>query len=81
MQRGASQTLEFRNNFRIDGGVNDVYLTSGTGRPGGGDLNLGNLRSRSGAQSYEIPGDGTGYRYVLIWCRPFQVPIGLGELR
>ena len=29
----------------------------------------------------DIPGDSAGYRYVLFWCRPFQIPIALGELR
>ena len=26
-------------------------------------------------------GDGGEYRYVMLWCRPFRVPIGVGELR
>lgn len=82
VRNGSSHTLEFRSDFRIDGGMNDVYLANSTDRPRSGDLNLGELRSRSGAQSYVISGgDGSGYSHVLIWCRPFQVPIGLGRLR
>lgn len=79
--RGSSFTLELRNDFRIDSGRNDVYLTTSPNGVGPQDLNLGDMKAVSGAQSYAIPGDGSGHRYVVLWCRPFQVPIGVGELR
>ena len=78
---GAAHTLELRSNFRIDSGNNDVYLTRGSAGIASGDLNLGAMKSLTGAQSYNMPNDGSGYRYVMLWCRPFQVPIGVGELR
>ena len=81
VRNGSAFTLELRSDFRIDGGNNDVYLARQTDRVTGDDLNLGNLRSRTGAQSYEMPNDGAAYPYVIIWCRPFRVPIGWGELR
>jgi len=81
VRRGESFALELRRNFRIDSGFNDVYLTREPGGISAGDLNLGDLRATSGAQSYAMPHDGGGYGYVLLWCRPFRVPIALGELR
>lgn len=81
LRNGSAHSLELRSDFRIDGGNNDVYLARQTDRVTSADLNLGDLRSRSGAQSYAMPNDGSGYPYVLIWCRPFRVPIGWGELR
>lgn len=78
---GSRHTLELRSNFRIDSGNNDVYLTRSPNTIASDDLNLGNMRSLTGAQSYDMPNDGGGYRYVMLWCRPFRVPIGVGELR
>jgi hypothetical protein len=75
------QVLELLADFRIDSGRNDVYLANSPNGISAGDLNLGDMKELSGAQSYEIPGDSAGYRYVLFWCRPFQIPIALGELR
>ena len=81
VQTGAAFTLELRDDFRIDTGSIDVYLANQTDGVRSTDLNLGNLRSRTGAQGYTLPDAGAGYRYVLLWCRPFRVPIGIGELR
>ncbi len=81
VRSGSSFTLELLDDFRIDSGNNDVYLANQADRVTGADLNLGDMRSRAGAQSYALPNDGASYRYVLLWCRPFRVPIGLGELR
>jgi hypothetical protein len=81
IQNGGSFSLAFRGDFRIDGGSNDVYLARNPDGISSDDLNLGNLASRSGAQSYVMPNDGSSYPYVLLWCRPFRVPIAFGELR
>ncbi len=81
VREGGRYTLELRSDFRIDSGRNDVYLANNAGSISGADLNLGDMRATQGAQSYELPNDGAGYRYVLLWCRPFNVPIGIGELR
>lgn len=81
VSQGGRHTLELRSNFRIDSGNNDVYLTRSSTGIASGDLNLGAMRALTGAQSYDMPHDGGAYRYVMLWCRPFQVPIGVGELR
>lgn len=80
VRTGDTYLLQLGNDFRIDIGSVDVYLTNRTDTNGGG-VNLGSLRSLTGAQSFPMPNDGSGYRYVLLWCRPFGVPVGLGELR
>ena len=81
MLEGGSFTLELGNDFRIDSGNNDVYLTSGSDTIRNSDLNLGNMKSLTGRQTYALPDDGGRYGFVMLWCRPFRVPIGVGELR
>lgn len=77
---GSSFSLEFRSDFRIDSGNNDVILTNSANSMDGG-RNLGNMKSLTGAQSYAMSDGGSGFRYVILWCRPFRIPIGVGELR
>lgn len=81
VRTGSAHTLELRSDFRIDMGSVDIYLTRQPGGFTGADLRVGPLRATSGAQSYALPDDGAAYSYVLLWCRPFTVPIGLGDLR
>jgi hypothetical protein len=81
VRNGTTFSLELRDDFRIDTGSIDVYLANQENGVTAADRNLGDLRSRTGAQSYTLLDDGAGYRYVLLWCRPFRVPIGIGELR
>jgi hypothetical protein len=78
---GGSHTLRLGEDFRIDSGNTDVYLARSPGRVDGGDLNLGELRMLTGAQSYAMPNDGGQYAHVVLWCRPFRVVIGLGDLQ
>jgi hypothetical protein len=79
--RNGRQVLELGDDFRIDSGRNDVYLANSPNGVFQNDLNLGDMKALSGAQSYDIPSDSSGYRYLLFWCRPFQIPIAFGELR
>lgn len=82
VRTGNRYKLEFGGDFRIDSGSIDVYLSRSDDSPASGDLNLGNLQSLTGAQSYDMGSDdGSAYRYVMLWCRPFRVPIGVGELQ
>jgi hypothetical protein len=81
MQEGGSHVLELGDDFRIDSGNNDVMLTRQPDTRTSDDLNLGNMQSLTGRQRYTLPNDGSSYRYVMLWCRPFRVPIGVGELR
>lgn len=80
-QPGGGYLLELGNDFRIDSGNNDVILTRGTGDPAPTDLNLGPMHSTRGFQTYPLPDAAGSYSYVMLWCRPFRIPIGLGELR
>lgn len=80
VRNGGSFTLELRSDFRIDSGNNDVILTNSASSMDGG-LNLGDMKAVNGAQSYSMPNDASGFRYVILWCRPFRIPIGVGELR
>ena len=46
-------------------------------------ISLGKLKSTSGKQSYEVPGNPvvTDYNYVLIWCEQFSVVFGRAQLQ
>lgn len=46
-------------------------------------INLGDLKSITGKQSYIIPGNPNldEYPYVLIWCQEFSVGFGKVELQ
>lgn len=46
-------------------------------------INLGAMKSTTGKQSYEVPGnpDVTDYKFVLIWCQQFSVLFGKAELK
>jgi hypothetical protein len=81
VREGSSYYLELGGDFRIDSGNNDVMLTRQPDTRTGTDLNLGNMRSLTGRQRYDLPNDGSSYSFVMLWCRPFQIPIGVGELR
>jgi hypothetical protein len=78
-REGGSHTLRLGNDFRIDMASVDVYLAHSAARVGDGDVNLGELKRLTGAQSYALAHDGSQYAYVVLWCRPFRVVIGLGE--
>jgi hypothetical protein len=81
MKEGATFVLELGDDFRIDSGNNDVMLTRQPDTRSGSDLNLGNMQSLTGRQRYTLPHDAGGYGYVMLWCRPYRVPIAVGELR
>jgi hypothetical protein len=46
-------------------------------------INLGKLKSTSGKQSYDVPGnpDVSDYKFVIIWCQEFTVLFGVAETR
>ena len=75
--------LRFGDNFRASNGPGlFVYLSNSITSVTGG-IELGNLISNSGAQSYSIDKSRAQletYQYVLIYCRPFGVTFGYGEL-
>ncbi len=81
MENGAFR-LELGANFQTDSGsVVDLRLCKRSDRCVAGDLDLGPIKSRRGAQVYTLPDAATEYPFVVVWCRPFQVPFGFGELQ
>jgi hypothetical protein len=81
LRENGAFVLELGADFRIDSGNNDVYLARRDDGVDSGDLNLGNMKALTGRQRYELPNDGAGYAHIVLWCRPFRIPIGRGELR
>ncbi len=81
MENGAFR-LELGANFETDSGsVVDLRLCKRSDRCVAGDLDLGPIKSRRGAQVYTLPDAAAQYPFVVVWCRPFQVPFGFGELQ
>ena len=80
---GGTHRLELAEDFATNGSSTiDIYLTRRADGPNEGDLNAGRLMSRRGLHSFDLgTADVSGYTHVLVWCRPFQIPIGLGELK
>jgi hypothetical protein len=81
VRAGSAHTLELGRDFQIDMGSVDIYLTRNPGGFDNADLRVGPLRATHGAQSFDLPDAGAAYRHVLLWCRPFRIPIARGELR
>jgi len=81
VREGVAHRLELRDDFRTSqSSALEVRLCRET-RCTSSDLNLGEIRSFSGAQHYALPDDGGAYRYAVIWCRAVNLPFGFGELR
>ncbi len=81
MEQGVFR-LEIADNFQTDSGsVVDLRLCKRSDRCVASDLDLGPIKSRRGAQTYTLPDAAAQYPFVVVWCRPFQVPFGFGELR
>jgi hypothetical protein len=81
LESGGRYTLELGSDFRSSQSpALDVRLCNDTNCRGAG-LELGALRSFSGAQSYDLPNDGGAYSLVVIYCRAVQLAFGFGNLR
>jgi hypothetical protein len=79
---GNAVSLELQDDFKSSRGPGIyIYLTNnGTSIEGG--VEIGKLRSPTGADSYSIPGGIKldQYDQVLIYCKPFGVPFGVADL-
>ena len=76
-------TLFFESNFEASNGPGlHVYLSNQAEGVAGG-IDLGELKSNEGAQQYALPDDINinTYDYVIIYCKPFSVVFGNGELK
>lgn len=81
LSSGGRYTLELGSDFRSSQSpALDVRLCNDTNCRGA-SLELGALRSFSGAQSYDLPNDGGAYSLVVIYCRAVQLAFGFGNLR
>jgi Electron transfer DM13 len=61
----------------------DLKVYIATSRTAGTFISLGNLKSTSGQQVYDISGmpDFAQYKFALIWCQQFSVLFGSAELK
>ena len=69
--------MEFSSNFVVSAVPGPfVYLNTTNNANTGNPLRVSALKSNSGAQTYafQLPA-GVSYRFVLIWCDPFNVPV------
>ena len=80
-QNGVAR-LDFSDDFAV-GAVPGpfVYVNTTNNANTGTPLRVAALRSNSGAQSYtfQLPA-GARYTWVLIWCDPFNVPVGEAQI-
>ena len=78
-----SHTLTFGDDFTCSNGPDLEVFLSATAAVTSASLNLGDLMSNSGAQSYRVsPGQNVGNRtWVIIHCVPFNVTFGYAELQ
>lgn len=74
--------LSFSDDFSSSNGPNLAVYLSTTNRIGGSSIQLGELKSTSGAQTYSVPTNVTldQYDWVIIHCIPFNVTFGYARL-
>ena len=81
-QGEAGARLLLNDDFRAQNGPGlHVYLSPQKDGVSGG-VDLGELTATSGAQSYDIPGtvNPDNFDFVIIHCKPFDIPFGAAEL-
>jgi len=74
--------LKFEDNFSASSGPGlHVYLSNYSSGVNGG-VDLGELKANSGEQEYNIPTNVNlnTYDFIIIYCQPFEVTFGYGEL-
>lgn len=81
-QEDDAAELVFESNFRTQNGPGLYIYLSPEEEGVSGGVNLGELKSTSGAQTYAIPAsvDPADFDYVIIYCQPFGVPFGTATL-
>lgn len=74
--------LVFAENYDADRSLPGLYIyLSNNPRSINGALELGVVRTFSGAHAYEIPDvDINDFAYVLYFCKPFNVEVGNGAI-
>jgi hypothetical protein len=80
---GTDLILEFANNYEASTALPGlyVYLTNNNTTTSNA-LEIGKVTTFSGAHSYTIPNTGINdFKYVLYFCKPFNVKVGDGEIQ
>ncbi|WP_406647248.1 DM13 domain-containing protein [Aliisedimentitalea scapharcae] len=81
VKKDGGYVVELGNDFSLDGAPDPRV---GLGKNGKYDpaTDLGELRNLKGGQSYAVPAgvDISGHNEVYIWCRKFNVPLGVATL-
>lgn len=77
-------TLTFMDDFSASSGPGLFIYLSNNNRNITGGYEVGRIQRNSGTQTYEIDINDVGlntYDYVLVWCKPFGVLFGVGEIQ
>lgn len=85
-QADGSFKLLFSSSFSASNGPALVVVMSdratlGTIQPAQGDVRVAELKSNSGAQSYDLSAAAASRGFVWIFCEPFGVDFGKAELK
>jgi len=74
--------LTFSDDFKASNGPGIYVYLSNSDRGITGGFEVGKLISINGRQEYDIPEEITlnMFNYVIIYCKPFGIPFGVGEL-
>ncbi len=74
--------LEFSDDFVVSGVPGPfVYVNTMNNANTGQPLRIAALKSNRGAQTYTFQlVAGVSYRWVLVWCDPFNVPVAEAEV-
>lgn len=74
--------LTLADNFSTSNGPGLYLYLSNKSNSTTGGAELGKLRKTSGSDSYTLDGVALDqYKYVLIFCKPFNIPFGAAELK
>ena len=79
---GDNLELTFASNFRASNGPGLFIYLSNSGTSVNGGIELGQIMSNAGMQTYVISKDDAQlntYSHVVVYCRPFGVSFGFGE--
>jgi hypothetical protein len=86
VRRGDVIELRFSDDFATSAVPGPVVVLSSRPDMGSairgdlGDVELGVLKSTSGAQTYPLPGGDEGRRYAWIYCKPFGVEVARAQM-
>lgn len=82
-QSSGKPVIVFSQDFNVTNGPDlYVYLSPNeSANPLGDFVSLGKLKSPSGSQAYNLPGNYKDYKAVTVWCRAFNVKFTYANLR